>query len=50
MLLNISRDKSNQTMKFADLMEYNMKNIFFKDHTRNVVKKLVPDHFLKNQN
>ena len=27
-LLNISRNKSNQTMKFGQLIEYNMKNIF----------------------
>ena len=28
-LPNISRSKSNQTMKFGELIEYNMKNIFF---------------------
>ena len=27
-LYNISRSKSNQTMKFAQLMEYNMRNTF----------------------
>ena len=27
-LLNISRSKRNQTMKFGELIEYNMKNIF----------------------
>ena len=43
--------KSNQTMKFGQLIEYNMKNIFFlKSHTKNVVEKLLPDPFLKNQN
>ena len=26
-----------------------MKNIFLKNHTQNVVEKLVPDPFLKNQ-
>ena len=27
-LLNISRSKGNQTIKFGELIEYNMKNIF----------------------
>ena len=27
-LLNISRSKGNQTMKFGQLIEYNMRNIF----------------------
>ena len=29
-LPNISRSKCNQTMKFAQLIEYNMENIFLK--------------------
>ena len=29
MILNISRSKGNQTMKFGQLTEYNMRNIFF---------------------
>ena len=34
-LPNISRIKGNQTMKFGQLTEYNMKNIFFeKSHTK----------------
>ena len=32
-------------MKFGQIIEYNMKN-----HTQNVVEKLVLDTFLKNQN
>ena len=28
-LLNISRSKGNQTIKFRQLIEYNLKNIFF---------------------
>ena len=28
----------------------NMTNIFLIDHTQNMVEKLVPDPFLKNQN
>ena len=41
-LPNISRDKSNQTIKFGQLIEYNMGNVFLKKHTQNAVKKLVP--------
>ena len=34
-------------MKFGQLIEYNMRNIFLENHTQNVVEKLVPDSFLK---
>ena len=37
---NISRSKSNQTMKFNKI------NIFFKNHTENGAERLVPDFFL----
>ena len=37
-------------MKFGQLMEYNMRNIFLKNHTQNVVEKLFPNPFLKNKN
>ena len=47
---NISRRKGNQTMKFGHLIEYNMRKIFLKNYTQNVVEKLFPDPFLKNQN
>ena len=30
MLLNISISKGNQTMKFGELIEYNLRNIFLK--------------------
>ena len=34
-LFNISRSKWNQTIKFGQLIEYNMKNIVFeKSHTK----------------
>ena len=49
-LSNISRTKDNQTMKLGQLMKYNTRNIFLKNHTQNMEKKLFPDHFLKNQN
>ena len=39
-LPNISRIKGNQTMKFGQLIEYGMRNVF---HTQNVLKKLVSD-------
>ena len=45
---NISRSKDNQATKFDQLIEYSMRNIFH--HIQNVVEKLVPDPFLKNQN
>ena len=47
-LANNSRSKGNQAMKFDLLIEYNMRDIFLKNHTRNVVEKLFPDPFLKN--
>ena len=48
---NISKSKENQAMKFGQLIEYNMRNIFsLKNHAQNVVEKLVSDPFLKNQN
>ena len=42
------RSKDNQTLRFGQLIECNMRNIFLKNHTQNGVKKLVPDPFLKN--
>ena len=37
-------------MRFGQLTEYNMseKHFFLKNHTQNVVEKLVPDPFLEN--
>ena len=49
-LANVSRSKGNQTMKFGQLIERNMRTIFLKNHSENVVKKLFPDPFLKTQN
>ena len=37
-------------MKFGELIEYNMKNIFLEKSSQNIVEKLVPDTFMKNQN
>ena len=49
-LLNISRSKGNQTMKTGQLTEYKMRNIFLEKSYTNVVEKLLPDPFVKNQN
>ena len=47
-LPNISRSKSNHTIKFFQSIEYNMRNIFLKkSYKKNVVAKLFPDTFLK---
>ena len=37
-------------MKFGQLIDYTVRNIFHKNHKQNVVDKLVPDPFIKNQN
>ena len=42
-LPNISRSKSNQTMKFGQLRR---EIFFFKNHTENEAGRLVPDFFL----
>ena len=47
---NISRSKGNQVTKFNQLIEYNMRNIFLKNHTQNMMEKPFTDPFLKNQN
>ena len=39
-LSNISRSKGNQTMRFGQLIEYNMSNNFLKNYTQNMVEKL----------
>ena len=49
-LSNISRSKGNQTMIFGQLIEYNIRTFWLKNHAQNVVEKLLPDPFLKNQN
>ena len=37
-------------MKFGQLIEYNMRHIFLKNHTQNAVYKLFSDPSVKNQN
>ena len=45
----MSRSKGNQAMKYGQLIEYYMRNIFVEKSYTNVVKKLFPDLYLKNQ-
>ena len=50
LLPNISKGKGNETIKFGQLIKYNMRNIFLeKSHTKNVVDIFDFD-FLKIQN
>ena len=37
-------------MKFGQLTEYNLRNIFREKYTQNVMEELFTDPFLKNQN
>ena len=50
MLPNISRSKGNQTIKFGQLIEYNMRNISVEKSYTKCAGKLFPDPCLKNQN
>ena len=42
----ISRSKSNQTMKFGQLIGYKKKIFFFKNYAENKAERLVRDFFL----
>ena len=42
----ISRSKSIQTITFGQLIEHNVKNVFLKNFTQNMVEKLFPDRFI----
>ena len=46
-LLNISRNKGNQTMKVGQLIVENINNNFFKYHAQSMMEKLVPDPFIR---
>ena len=50
MLPNISRSKGNQTVKFGQLIEYNMRNIFLKKSYAKCGGEAIPWHFSKNPN
>ena len=45
-LLNISRIKGKQTMKFSQLIEYNKRRFFLENHLENETERLVLDLFL----
>ena len=47
MLPNISTTKGNQKTKHCQLIEYNMRNIFLKNHTKIMVEKLFPHPFVR---
>ena len=42
LLPNISRSKYNQTIKFGQLMEYNMRNIFIEKSYPNYSEETIP--------
>ena len=41
-MLNISRSKGNQAVKFGQLIEYKVRNIFFEMHAESEARRLVP--------
>ena len=47
---NISRSKDKQVMKSGQLIKYNIRNIFLKNHTQNVEERVFPDPSLRKQN
>ena len=49
-LTNISRSKGNQTIKYGQLIEHNMKKNFLEKSYIKYGGILFPDPFLKNQN
>ena len=46
-LPNISRSKDNQTMKFGQLIEYNMRNIFAEKSYTKCGGETIPSPFFK---
>ena len=48
-LPNISRSKGNQPMKFGQLIDHNIRNIFVTKSYTNVMERLFTDPFLKDQ-
>ena len=47
---NISRSKGNLAMKFGQLTEYTREIFFLRNHTQNVLEKLILDPLIKKQN
>ena len=46
MRLNISKSKCNQAVQFGQVMDYNLRNVFYKYYTKNEAGRLAPDLFL----
>ena len=46
---NISQSKSNLTLKFGKLIEYNRNVFFLNNHTENEAGRLVPDYFFQKK-
>ena len=46
----ISKSKGYWTMIFGHIVEYNIRNVSWKNHTHKRVEKLFSGPFLKNQN
>ena len=49
-LSNISSSKGNQAMKFGQLIEYNIRNIFLEKSYTKYSGETIPRPLLKNQN
>ena len=52
-MINISRSKGSQELKFGQLIEYDMgtwETFFSKNNTQKVVEKIFQDPFPKNRN
>ena len=49
LLPNISRSKGNQTMKFGQLIEYNMRNFFLEKSYTKCDRETSPRPFSKNK-
>ena len=45
-LSDFSKSNGNQIIRFGQLMEYNVSNVFFKNHAENEARRLVSDLFL----
>ena len=49
-LPNMSRSRSNDIIKFCQLIEYSKRNIFIeKNNSQNMMENLLPDPFPKSQ-
>ena len=49
-LTNISRNKGNQAMKFGQLIEHNLRNIFLEKLCTKYVGETIPRPFFKKSN